>query len=98
MVDPRAVIGDQAQAITGLGQDGRVDAVGDRRHQNVRIGDGGDQLRLGHRLVVQVQLHVEQFHHAGFDGVGQFARDDDAGLFIGHGRSVSVHRGHSNLS
>ena len=30
-----------------------------------------------HRLVVEVEAGVEQLAHAGFDAVGQLARDDD---------------------
>ena len=69
----------------GLLEDRGVDAVGHGRHQHVgglhRLGELG----LAHRLVVEVEPRVEQLAHAGFDAVGQLARDDDQRFFgLGH--------------
>ena len=84
-VDAIAEIGDQLEVRPGLGDQRRVDAVGDGRHQHVGLLDGGDQLGLAHRAVVEVQPRVEQLAHAGLDRVGQLARDDDERLLpAGH--------------
>ena len=50
------------------------------------VFDGLDELRLRHRLVVDVEAGVEQLAHARLDDVGQLARDDDEGLLgaVGH--------------
>ena len=65
----------------GLLEHRGVDAVGHGRHQHVgglqRLGELG----LAHRLVVEIEAGVEQLAHAGFDAVGQLARDDDQGFF-----------------
>ena len=46
---------------------------------------GGNQFRLRHRPVLDVQPGVEQFAHARLDRIGQLARDDDERLlFAGH--------------
>ena len=36
---------------------------------------------LAHRLVVEIEAGVEQLAHAGFDAVGQLARDDRPAVF-----------------
>ena len=71
--------------LAGLAQHRCVDAVGHGRHQHVgdlhRLGELG----LAHRLVVEVELRVEQLAHAGLDAVRQLARDDDQRLLgFGH--------------
>ncbi len=68
--------------VAGLGDQRRVDPVGDGRHQHVGFLDRRDQLRLRHRPVVDIQPRVEQFAHAGFDRIRQLARDDDERLFL----------------
>ena len=60
-----------------------VDPVGDRRHQHVGAFRGRDEFGLAHRLVVEIELRVEQFAHADFDAVGQLAGHDDQGLLAG---------------
>ena len=84
MIDTGAVIGDQTQIIPGLGQQPCIDAVGQRRHQNISGLHRFGQFRFRHRRVVQVQCDVEQLHHPGFDNIRQLAGDDDFGLVFGH--------------
>ena len=80
VVDAVAEIRDQLEPVAGLAQHGVVDAVGDGRHQHVGGLDRLDQLRLRHRLVVGVELRVEQLAHADLDRVRQLARDHDERL------------------
>jgi hypothetical protein len=40
-------------------------------------------------MVVEIEPAVEQLHHARFDLVGQFARDDHKRAATGHGRAIS---------
>ena len=51
----------------GLGDQRRVDAVGDGRHQHIGFLDRRHQFRLGHRPIVDVQAGVEELAHARFD-------------------------------
>ena len=81
MVDAGTVVGDQPELRPGLGQQPGIDAVGDRANQHARV----NQLRLGHGLVVQVELDVEQLHHPGFDGIGQLAGHHHARSILPHG-------------
>ena len=68
IVDAGAEIGDQLELLGPAWSMHRaVDAVGDGRHQHVRLLDGVDQLGLAHRPVVDVEARVEQLAHAGFD-------------------------------
>ncbi len=77
VVDARSEVGDEAKLRTCLRDDRAIDAVGDGRHEDV--GDLGrlHELRLRHRLVVDIELGVEELAHACFDDVRQLARDDD---------------------
>ena len=98
MVDAGAEGGDQAQPRAGLGHDALVDPVGHGRHQHVGHLAGLDQLGARHRLVVAVQARVEQFHHAGLDGVRQLAGHDDDRLFLRHGAPRFIRRGESGCA
>ena len=73
MIDPIAEIGDQLHLLAGLGDHGRVDLVGDGRHQNVRLAHRLDDIGLRHRLVFEVEASVEQLAHAGLDKLRQSA-------------------------
>jgi hypothetical protein len=80
LVDAVAEIGDQPELRPGLGDQRLVDAVGHRGHEHVGLLHGGDQLGLGHGMVVDVEARVEQLAHARLDRVRQLARDDDEGF------------------
>ena len=67
MVDAVAEIGDQLQVLAGLGDHAGVDRVGDGRDENVRLAQNLDDLGFRHRLVVEVELGVEQLAHARLD-------------------------------
>ncbi len=89
VVDAVAEVGDQFQLRPGLGQQGAVEPVGHRRHQDVRRLHGLAELVAAHRLVLDVEARVEQLAHARFHRLGQLARHDDERLFGGcrHGSS-----------
>jgi len=82
LVDAVAEIGDQLEVLAGLGDQRRVDVVGDGGDQHIGFLDRRNQLRLRHRPILDIQPCVEQFAHARFDRIGQLARDDDEGPFL----------------
>ena len=84
VVDAIAEIGDQLHLLAGKANQLRVDAVGDGRNQHVGGGERSCEFAPRHRLVVDVEPGVEQFAHARFDDVGQFARDDHERFLPGH--------------
>ena len=71
MVHARAEVGDHLQLVARAVDQVGVDDVGDGGHQNLGALDGGLQGGAVHRLVLQVQLGVEQLAHPRFDRVGQ---------------------------
>ncbi len=95
MIDAGAERGDEAQIRSYLGEQRCIDAVGDGRDQHVGLLDGGRELRLTQRQVVEVETRHEQLHHARLDRVGQLARDDDERLFRRHLPSFLVNPRHS---
>jgi hypothetical protein len=78
VIETGAVVGDQAQVGSGLGEEPRVDAVGDRRHQDVGLAHGAGEFLGGHRVIVGVEGDVEKLLHPGLDRHGKTPRDDDA--------------------
>ncbi len=90
IVDAGAELGDQAEIFAGLGQQLRVDAVGDGGDQHIGLAHRGGKLVGAHRAVAGIEADVEKLTHARLDGGGQFAGDDDERLFGGHaGDSVA---------
>ena len=70
MIDAVAEIGDQLHVFAGLGNDVRIDMVGDRRHEHVGLAHRLGDFRFGHGLIIEIELRVEQFAHPGLDGFG----------------------------
>jgi hypothetical protein len=87
MIDAIAEIGDQLHLLARLGDHAGADLVGDGGHENVRLAHRVGDFALAHRLVVDVQARVEQFAHPRLDEIGQPARHDDEGFFLGHIRA-----------
>src|SRR5690606_25662624 len=92
VVDTGAEIGDELELRPGLRNNRPVDAIRNRRDQNVGGFGRFDDLRGAHRLVVDVEARVEQFAHPRLDDIWKLARDDDYRLFrnIRHGVSKAV--------
>gem|GEM_PF-4382881 len=90
IVDAGAELGDQAEIFAGLSQQLRVDAVGDGGDQHIGLAHGGGQLGWCHRAVIRIEADIEKLAHAGLDGGGQFAGDDDKRLFGGHAGGTPV--------
>ena len=80
VIDAGAERGDQAQFVAGLGEDGRIDAVRHRRHQDIGDLRGLDQLGLAQGMVVDIEPDIEQLHHPGFDHIRQLPRHHDQRL------------------
>ena len=85
IVDAVAEIGDQLQLLAGLARS----AAASMRSVTVGTSTSAvlqrlDEFGLAHRLVVDVEPGVEQFAHARFDAVRQFARDDHERFLPGH--------------
>src|SRR5262249_19109772 len=77
--------GDQLELISGLSDDGCVNAIRNGWNQDMRGFHRLREVGLAHRLVVEIKLRVEQLAHAGLDPVGQLASDDDDRLLgFGH--------------
>ncbi len=83
MVDAVAVVCNQLETVSRFAQHSRIDAVSDRRYQDVGLFHHVSEFRGGERLVLEIKLRVEQFAHPGLDPVGQLARDDDKRLLFG---------------
>jgi len=81
MLAGRALLQQSVRA--GLFDHRRIDAVGDGGDQNVGRLHGRDELVLGAGHVVDIQVGIEQLAHPCFDGLRQFARDDDFRSFLG---------------
>ena len=77
-------IGDQLQLRSGGGDHVGVDPVGDGGGQHLGPANGLDQGRGVHRVIVQVQLGVEQLPHPGLHRIGQFACHHDLGFANSH--------------
>ena len=80
MFDASAETGDQAQAIPGLGNHRRIDAVGDGRHQHIGFAHRSDERLAAHRRIVGIELRIEQFAQSRLDSGYQSAGDDNARL------------------
>jgi hypothetical protein len=85
MVDPGAIIGDQFQLLSRLGQKRGVDRVGDRRDQHIRAPHRLGQLLPRHGHVGVAQLDVEQLLHPRLHGFGQPSRHDHTQATGRHG-------------
>jgi hypothetical protein len=81
IVDAISEVRDQLELIPRLAQYGRIDAIGDRRNQNVGCSHRFGKLALGHGLVVGVEAGIEKFPHSQLDRIGQLARHNDQRLF-----------------
>jgi len=86
VIDARPEIGDQLQPGPGLFQQLGVEPVGNGGGEHVATAHRIGELRLGQRLVGEIQLGVEQFPHPSFHRIGKFAGDDDFRLAGGHGQ------------
>ena len=89
IVHAGAEIGDQFQVGTGLGDQGRIDAVGDGGNQDIGGGDCFRQPGRAHRRIFMIEPRIKQLAHAGFHRFGQLAGDDDKRLF-GHAGFLRV--------
>ena len=77
MVDAGAERRDQLQRGAGRGEHFGVDSVGNGRHENIGLCDGGHQFGFAEGFVVEVEAAGEKLHHPGFDRVRQLAGNDD---------------------
>ena len=92
VVDAGAEVGDEPEARAGLRQHRAIDAVGDRRHQDVGGFDGLDELSLSQRFVFDIQARIEKLAHPSFDDVRKLACDDDNRFLLGGRHSLPVAR------
>ena len=79
--EARAELRDQAQLFAGAREYPAIDAIGNRRHQNIGVLHGGHEFLDGERLIVGVEFGVEQFLEPRLDRIGETARNDDFELF-----------------
>ena len=89
MVNARAERRDELQIRAGTVDQRGIEIVGHGRNQNLGLGHRLREFALAERMVVEIEPAVEQLHHARFDLVGQFARDDHERPAAGHGKRVS---------
>jgi len=73
VVHPGTEVGDHLQLFAGPGDQLRVEAVSDGRHQHLGPQQGLSQGGAVKRAVGEVQLGIEQLAHAGLDRVRQAA-------------------------
>ena len=66
MIDTGTIICDQFQPVTSLPYQLGINRVGNRRHQNIRIGNRCNYFFAAHWRVVVAQPHVKQLFHPGF--------------------------------
>ena len=81
MVHACAVIGDEFDAWRGGGDQVGIDDVGNRRHQYIAIGHGGNQCIAVHRFVIGIKSCIEQLRHALLDRWQQLPRHRNGGAF-----------------
>ena len=99
MFDPGAEIGDQTEPLTGLFQHGGIDPVSHGRDDYVAVGHGGDQFGTAERPVLDVEDHIEQFAHPGFDRRQQVAGHMDPRLAGNPAVRLGVsHDGHAAIA
>ena len=60
VIDPGPVIGDQLEPLARLGDQRRVDLIGDGGHQHIGLTHRRAQFLAGHRPVIFAQGHVKQ--------------------------------------
>ena len=88
IVDAGAEIGNQLQLFARLHENGLVDAVGHRGHQDIGGLHRLDELGLAHGLVRCIEFGLKKLHHARFNDLGQLAGNDDDGFVFSHGNAL----------
>ena len=80
VIKSRAVIGNQLELRTRLGNQRRVDTVRQCRHQNIRRLHRSGQLIAAHWCIIRPQGNIEKLGHTGLNVFGQPSRNDNTQL------------------
>ena len=82
MVNACPIIRDELETVPRLGQQPRINLVGNRRHQHITGLDRLAQLLAAHRCVLFAQPHIEQLRQPLLDDIGQPSRDYNTQLLF----------------